>query len=121
MKTSTRHLDDEHMKLYEWQGGVMRPVTAEETRRPRRWHASYAVLALFTSLLVLGGCERQGPAEAAGERIDEAVEDVRDRAGQLYDEIIPEPGPAERMGQALDNAGETAAEKLDAAEESLTR
>jgi predicted small lipoprotein YifL len=34
-------------------------------------------LAPFALLLMLAGCEKQGPLERAGEEIDEAVEDVR--------------------------------------------
>jgi hypothetical protein len=34
-------------------------------------------LAVFV-LALLGACEREGPAERAGEKIDRAAEDVRD-------------------------------------------
>jgi hypothetical protein len=34
-------------------------------------------LVPFALLLLLVGCEKQGPLERAGEEIDEAVEDVR--------------------------------------------
>ncbi len=55
---------------------------------------SVAVGVLF-SVAVLG-CERQGPMERAGERADDAVEDVRD--------AFNGPGPMERAGERVDDA-----------------
>lgn len=52
-------------------------------------------------VLLLGGCdEPEGPAERAGERMDEAAE----RAAEALD---PE-GPAERAGEQIDQAMERA-------------
>lgn len=46
--------------------------------------------ALFT------GCDRQGPAERAGEKIDRAVEDAKDK--------LDPAGPAEKAGKKIDRA-----------------
>lgn len=58
----------------------------------------------------LVGCEQEGPAEKAGERIDEAVEqtqDAIDDAGQQ--------GAMERMGEKLDEGMEDAGEAIEGA------
>ncbi|MBN8759992.1 MAG: hypothetical protein J0I94_06145 [Thiobacillus sp.] len=119
MKHPAPHLADEHMNLYEWNGNVAHFGFPAETRRSHRWHASYGVLAVLTSLLLLNGCDRQGPAEAAGERIDQAVEDTQDKATELYNGVVGEPGPAERAGEAVDDAREAAGEKLERAGEAI--
>jgi hypothetical protein len=46
--------------------------------------------------MLTAGCERKGPAERAGEKIDRAVDDVKD--------AIDPPGPAEKAGKAIDRA-----------------
>lgn len=72
MYKTTQHLNDEHMRLYEWSGAgaVIQPAIPEKSKRTHSWHASYDVLALLTSLLILNGCDNKGPAEQAGEQVD---------------------------------------------------
>jgi len=41
---------------------------------------------LLAALSALGGCEREGAVERAGEAIDEAVDDVRDEAEDIREE-----------------------------------
>lgn len=41
----------------------------------------------FVSMGFLTACEEQGPAEEAGERIDEAVEDTGDAAEDAAEEV----------------------------------
>lgn len=48
------------------------------------------------SLALLAGCSDSGPAEKAGERIDDAVQDAQD--------AINPPGPAEEAGRKIDDA-----------------
>jgi hypothetical protein len=46
--------------------------------------------ALFLAAVLglgLGACERKGPAERAGERIDETVEEAGERAEETGEEI----------------------------------
>ncbi len=59
---------------------------------------------LCVGLLVaaLGGCEREGPMERAGKKMDEAVENLR--------EATKKEGPAERAGKKIDKAAEEAEE-----------
>jgi hypothetical protein len=58
--------------------------------------------------ITLGGCEREGPAERAGEKVDQAVEDL----GKAE-------GPAERAGEKADKAVDEAGEALEEAGEKV--
>ena len=53
---------------------------------------------ILTAALVLSltGCEKKGPAEKAGQKIDNAGENVKD--------AINPKGPAEKAGEKIDNA-----------------
>jgi hypothetical protein len=48
------------------------------------------------ALVALVGCESEGPAENAGEKIDAGIQKAKD--------TISPPGPAEKAGRALDKA-----------------
>lgn len=76
MYKSTQYLNDEHMRLYEWSGGGagMHPAIAAKSKRTHSWHASYDVLALLTSLLILNGVDTKGPAKQAGAQVAQAVQ-----------------------------------------------
>lgn len=116
MRTTFRpHHEDEHMTHYEWTGAVTAvPLNLPAaTHRDHPWHASTAILALLASLLILNGCDRQGPAEEAGARIDEAVQDMKD--------AVAEPGPAQEAGRALDEAREDLGEKVEQIGEDLQK
>ena len=52
-------------------------------------------LALSASLSLVS-CEKKGPAEKMGEKLDEAVKSV--------EEAVDSKGPAEKIGEALDKA-----------------
>ena len=63
----------------------------------RKTRACLRVLPLvLAGLLPLVGCEK-GPAERAGERVDEAAREVRDT-------VNPPSGPAEAAGRKIDDA-----------------
>lgn len=115
MNTIPHHLNDEHMRLYEWSGAGtgMQHVLPMRSKRSHPWHASYAVLALLTSLLILNGCDSKGPAETAGEKVDQAMRDVKEEAGKLVDGVTGESGPAQEAGRSLDDAREQAGEKME--------
>jgi predicted small lipoprotein YifL len=55
-----------------------------------------AALAMTALLVALSGCEQKGPAEEAGEKIDEAVGQV----GENMDNA------AEQAGEQMEKAGE---------------
>jgi hypothetical protein len=51
---------------------------------------------LVIPFAVLVGCSEPGPAEKAGQSVDKAVENVRDK--------LDPAGPAERTGEKVDDA-----------------
>lgn len=70
-----------------------------------------ALAAIFASSALLAACDaNDGPVEDAGEKVDEAVEN-----------ITPDQGPMEEMGEdmdnAYDNAKDSAEDMKDAAEQ----
>lgn len=119
MRKTTQHLNDEHMQLYEW-SGTQHAIPAG-SKRTHPWHASYGVLALLTSLLVLNACDNKGPAEQAGEQVDQAVREMKEEAEPLYDGATARPGPAEEAGRSLDKAREQADEKIEQIGEDLQK
>ncbi len=92
---------DEHMALYEWcgagTGGTGLPAPAE-AKRSHPWHASYGVLTVLTSLLILYGCDKQAPAGQASESNERSVQEMKEQASPLYEEATDKPGPAEESG-----------------------
>jgi hypothetical protein len=61
------------------------------------------LLASLPALVLgLGACEDKGPAESAGQEIDQAVEKAK--------EAVDPQGPAERAGEKMDEAAEKAKE-----------
>jgi hypothetical protein len=100
MRKTTQHLDDEHMRLYEWSGAGMGCHIPAKSKRTHPWHASYSVLAVMTSLLILNGCNTQSPAERV-------VEDMKIKGETLYEEAMSKPVPTESpeaAGYAMDEA-----------------
>lgn len=114
MYPTMKHLDDEHMRLYEWSGASAGTVTGipEKSKRTHAWHASYGVLALLTSLLALNGCDRKGPAELADEQVDHAIQGMKEDAGTPKNDATAMPGPAEEAGGAVDEARARTGEKV---------
>jgi hypothetical protein len=49
---------------------------------------SITLCTLAAALLVAGGCEREGPAEQAGEQIDETAGEIQDKAEAAGDEAM---------------------------------
>ncbi len=104
-----KHLNDEHMQLYEWSGagsGTVFGVPAK-SKRAHPWHASYAVLAVLTSLLILNGCDGD-TAELTNEQ---ATREDQDRAAPS-DTMATQPVPGEAVAPAAD--GEAGGAKQDA-------
>jgi hypothetical protein len=55
-----------------------------------------AVLALSIAGLPLAGCEREGPGERAGKKMDRAVDKTKD--------ALDPKGPGEKAGEKVDDA-----------------
>jgi hypothetical protein len=53
-------------------------------------------IALSLVTLPLAGCEHEGPAERAGEKVDNAVDKTKD--------ALDPRGPAEKAGKEVDDA-----------------
>jgi hypothetical protein len=51
------------------------------------------------------GCESQGPAEKAGESIDQGIDNAKD--------ALDPRGPAEKAGDAVDDAADAAADAVN--------
>ena len=63
-------------------------------------HQRLTGLTVILLALGLGACEQQGPAERAGEQVDETMDEAK--------EALDPQGPAERAGEKLDDAVERA-------------
>ncbi|OYY80103.1 MAG: hypothetical protein B7Y33_04265 [Hydrogenophilales bacterium 16-62-9] len=101
MRKTQNHLDDEHMRLYEWSGtGAACAVAAQYSRVPPR-HAACGVLALMTSFLILGGCNSKSPAAAISDRGDE----LNPKKESLYEAAKPKPAPEESPEATGDAVG----------------
>lgn len=104
MQKTTPHLDDEHMKLYEWSGasaGMAYAISAR-SKRTHPWHASHGVLAVMTSLLILSACDSKNPVEQASEQV---VEQMKNDANPSPEQAAAQPMPAapdEAAGHAMD-------------------
>lgn len=60
---------------------------------------------LLSALLVGTACDDPGPAEKAGQAIDDAADDI----------THPNEGPMEKAGREIDESVETAKDKLEKA------
>ncbi len=63
-------------------------------------------LLLITSLsiaVLTFGCDSQGPAEKAGEKVDQTIENTKDALEEVSDKITGK-GPAEKAGEKIDEA-----------------
>ncbi len=69
----------------------------------------YALALSFT--LLLTACEDKGPAEKAGEKIDEVVEDSKDKVDEIVDDTKDK---AEELGNKVEDACEEAKKAVDA-------
>ena len=53
-------------------------------------------LSLAWAVALLTGCESKGPAQRAGENVDQGVQNVKD--------AVNSPGPVEKAGRSVDKA-----------------
>jgi hypothetical protein len=54
----------------------------------KRSQLTSCTIIVITALLALPGCEQEGPAEQAGENIDEAVEEMQEKARDASDQAM---------------------------------
>ncbi len=67
----------------------------------------FIILAVLAGL-ALAGCGEKGPAEQAGEKVDQAVEQTKDAI-----EDAGQQGPAEKAGETIDKKVEEIKEGAD--------
>jgi predicted small lipoprotein YifL len=72
-----------------------------------KWKMMVVSLLLGLLTFPLAACEKKGPAEKAGEQVDQAMEDAKEGMEQgaeaISDKIDPQ-GPAEKAGEKFDEA-----------------
>lgn len=66
-------------------------------------------------LFVAVGCENQGPAEKAGEKIDNTMEEVRDKSEDMTEKA------AEKIDDAMEEVQDKAEDVADEAEDVIDR
>lgn len=59
-------------------------------------YQAYLATIILSGLI---GCQQQGPVEKAGERLDEAIDNV-----QHGDSPFKKKGPMEKLGESVDDA-----------------
>jgi len=97
MRKMPQYLNDEHMKLYEWSGagaGIAFSLPAK-SKRTHPWHASYAVLASLTSLLILNGCISKPSAEQVALKFQQSK-------ARPHDAMTAQPIPVEAAAPAAE-------------------
>jgi hypothetical protein len=104
MRKTMQHLDDEHMRLYEWSGTGGGITLPQKSKRGHPWHASYAVLAVLTSLLILNGCDNKRPAGSADEQVGQAAPATQDETNPKPDGAPPAPEAAQQAAPAEGSA-----------------
>lgn len=62
---------------------------------------STALITLATLTLLLTACEKEGPAEQAGENIDQGVEQIQEKADAAGDKAM---GTVEQAGDKIEEA-----------------
>lgn len=65
---------------------------------------SIHTLLLITSLslaVLTFGCDSQGPAEKAGEKVDQTIENTKNALEEVSDKITGK-GPVEKAGEKID-------------------
>lgn len=107
MQTTQKYLNDEHMRLYEWNAAGNGTVIPAKSKRSHSWQASYAVLAVLTSLLILNGCSNKASAERD---TSQAAIDAVDEPRPSYDEAIAPLEPVEAAAPAAEDMDAQAAE-----------
>jgi len=70
----------------------------------------FIAVALFLMVGMIG-CDTQGPAEKAGQKIDQSVEEVKDAAEEAGDKLTGQ-GPAEELGEKIDDSVEEVKEAV---------
>jgi len=79
----------------------------------------YALIIAFGLTGMISACDNQGPAESAGEKIDQTVKNVQQEVQQMTEDT--NEGTAEKIGESIDETAEQAAEKAQEVGESIDK
>jgi hypothetical protein len=71
----------------------------------KKYVHTLAVLVALSITVLNYGCDSQGPAEKAGEKVDQSIEKTQDAVEQITDKITGK-GPAEELGEKIDETVE---------------
>ena len=74
------------------------------------------IVAIVAFLMTMGlsACEKEGPLERAGEKVDEAIEKATEK-------VESNEGPAEKAGEKIDKTVEKAGEKIEEAADEVKK
>jgi len=75
---------------------VARPLLSGGMMHTRLLPLGLAIVLATGGATLLGGCREKGPAEKAGEKVDNAMEKVEDK--------LDPKGPVEKAGRKIDKA-----------------
>lgn len=78
----------------------------------------YLLIPVFALTLTLTGCEKEGPAERAGEKIDQVVENTKENLQEAKETVadkLDSDGPAENAGEKVDEAVDKLKEEAEEA------
>lgn len=70
-----------------------------------KWKMMVVGLILGLLTFPLAACEKKGPAEKAGEQVDQAMEEAKEgmeQGAEAIREKIDPQGPAEKAGEKID-------------------
>jgi hyperosmotically inducible protein len=81
--------------------------TGDPMNKKLKLLAGVALLALVAAASM--GCGKKGPAEKAGEKIDEGIESAKDKAKDM----VEEKGPLEKAGEKADSLMDEAGDALE--------
>jgi len=88
-----------------------------------RTYIPFAVVVATLGLaMLLTACEEKGPAEKAGAKIDQAVEETKEemkQAKEYVEKKVDPSRPAEKAGEKIDQAVEETKEEVKQAKEKV--
>jgi hypothetical protein len=88
------------------------PLKTQKERIMKKLFYLFLPMAFLGLTLLFTACEKKGPAEKTGEKIDQAVEETKERVEETTEEMMGEEGPAEKAGEKIDEAVEETGEAI---------
>jgi ElaB/YqjD/DUF883 family membrane-anchored ribosome-binding protein len=73
-----------------------------------KWKYGLGAVVVVIAIAALMNCSKKGPAEKAGEKIDEGIENAKDKV----EDLVEKKGPLEKAGEKADSLMEKAEDAL---------